>query len=212
MRFDGQADARPLADSCAFCAHDALEVVLAETEHFLVLADNAPLVEGHLLLVPRRHYACFGALPADLDAEVSHLKRVVASFCAEVYRPPIFFEHGVFGQSVFHAHLHAVPLGPSGLHVHALAEPDGASAYSQADVRAWYAARGHYFYLESPITEHSDSEAAIFPPQDGAYRRVLAMLRERSNAYNPWLPQFARRASGAAKMRSLAEKWRAFEA
>jgi diadenosine tetraphosphate (Ap4A) HIT family hydrolase len=216
MRFDGAA-ARAEAGTerggrCAFCDRASLEIILAETERFIVLADNAPLVEGHLLIVPREHYACFGAVPAALDDELLALKAQVARFCAAVYQPASFFEHGVFGQSVAHAHLHAVPLGPSGLRIHELAAPDGRPAAAPADVRAWYEARGRYFYLESPLDPAAPfvTEAAVFPPREGPYVRVLTMLRERSHVYNPWQPQFIRRVEGGPKMRALAEKWRAF--
>jgi diadenosine tetraphosphate (Ap4A) HIT family hydrolase len=226
MRFDG-AVARDDGGRCAFCEHAALDIILTETEHFLVLADNAPLVEGHLLIVPREHFACFGALVAALDDELLALKRRMARFCAVVYRRAIFFEHGVFGQTVAHAHLHAVPIGAWGVPLHTMAtEADGWPVRVQGDVRAWYEANGHYFYVESPVdaadgaaaqagdglTAEYPTEAAIFPPSEGPYIRVLTMLRERSNIYTPWQPQFARRMDGAPKMRALAAKWQAFAA
>jgi diadenosine tetraphosphate (Ap4A) HIT family hydrolase len=214
--FDGATTRAERSGHCIFCRRDSLDIILAETEHFFVLADNAPLVEGHLLIVPREHYACFGAVPAALDEELLVLKTRVARFCATVYRSASFFEHGVFGQSVAHAHLHAVPLGPSGLRIHELAAPDGRPAASPADVRAWYEAHGHYFYLESPpdsldSSDPAATEAAVFPPQQGTYIRVLTMLRERSHIYNPWQPQLIRRMQGQPKMRALAEKWQAFD-
>jgi diadenosine tetraphosphate (Ap4A) HIT family hydrolase len=220
LRFDGlrTSETTSAADAsgatCVFCDRAALEIVLAETEHFFVLADNAPLVEGHMLIVPRQHYACFGAVPSSLDEELLALKALVARFCAETYRPASFFEHGVFGQSVPHAHLHAVPLGPSGLRIYELATPAGLPAASPTDVRAWYDAHGHYFYLESPPDPPDPAApfatiAAVFPPHEGPYGRVLAMLRERSHVYNPWQPQFMRRLHGGPKMRALAEKWHA---
>jgi diadenosine tetraphosphate (Ap4A) HIT family hydrolase len=106
------AHATPTPDHrCVFCAHDALDVVLEETDHFLVIADHAPLAEGHLLIVPRDHYACYGALPAEFDEEALELRQRVTDFLTATYRAPVFFEHGVFRQTVFHAHLHALPLG-----------------------------------------------------------------------------------------------------
>jgi diadenosine tetraphosphate (Ap4A) HIT family hydrolase len=212
MRFDGATARAERAGECVFCEREALDIILAETEHFFLLADNAPLVEGHLLIVPREHYACFGAVPEALDDELLALKAGVARFCAEVYQPASFFEHGVFGQSVSHAHLHAVPLGPSGLRIHELATPDGRAVSSPADVRAWYEAHGHYFYLESPPDSADPfvTEAAVFAPQERPYVRVLTMLRERSHAYNPWQPQFVRRMQGGPKMQALAQKWQTF--
>src|SRR5262249_32938266 len=96
-----EADGRSGVLGCAFCQRDTLTGVLAETEHFFLLADHAPLVEGHLLLVPREHYACYGALPTQLEAEFLALKGRVATFLGNVYRVPVFFEHGVFRQTVY---------------------------------------------------------------------------------------------------------------
>jgi diadenosine tetraphosphate (Ap4A) HIT family hydrolase len=211
MRFDGAVARDERATTCVFCDREALAIVLAETDHYIVLADNAPLVEGHLLIVPREHYDCFGAVPAELDDELLALKDRVARFCVGVYRAASFFEHGVFGQSVPHAHMHAVPLGQSGLRVGEMAQVDGRLVTTPADVRAWYEELGHYFYLESPPdpAEPFITEAGVFPPREGSYRRVLTMLRERSHVYNPWEPQFMRRMHGEPKMQALAAKWRA---
>ncbi len=183
------------------------------SEHFSLLADNAPLVEGHALIIPRDHYACSGALPAAWDDELLALKGRVARFERQRYRPAIFFEHGVFGQSVYHAHLHAVPLGPSGLDMPTLAAAaEGRMVTGLADVRDWWETRGQYFYLESPLDHTERTEAAIFPPREGPYVRVLTMLRERSHIYNPWQPQFVRRMNGDDKVRALAAQWAEFTA
>jgi diadenosine tetraphosphate (Ap4A) HIT family hydrolase len=210
MRFDGPAGPPPTDGSCPFCDPATQVSALATTEHFYLLADNAPLVEGHALIIPRDHYACFGALPISWDDELLALKGHVERFEIERYRPAIFFEHGVFGQSVYHAHLHAVPLGPSGLDVHALAAPDGRPVEGLADVRDWWETQGQYFYLESPLDDTERTEAAIFPPREGPYVRVLTMLRQRSHIYNPWQPQFVRRMNGDDKVRALAAQWSDF--
>lgn len=211
MRFDGPAGPPPTDGSCPFCDPATVATALATSEHFYLLADNAPLVEGHALIIPRDHYACFGALPAAWDDELLMLKGRVARFERQRYRPAIFFEHGVFGQSVYHAHLHAVPLGPSGLDMPALAAAaEGRMVTGLADVRDWWETRGQYFYLESPIDDSERTEAAIFPPREGPYVRVLTMLRERSHIYNPWQPQFVRRMNGDDKVRALAAQWAEF--
>ncbi len=212
MRFDGPAGPPPADGSCPFCDPATVASALTTTEHFYLLADNAPLVEGHALIIPRDHYACYGALPAAWDDELLALKGRVERFEIERYRPAIFFEHGVFGQTVYHAHLHAVPLGPSGLDVHALAAPDGRPVERLADVRDWWETQGQYFYLESPLDHSETTEAAIFPPREGPYVRVLTMLRQRSHIYNPWQPQFVRRMTGSDKVRALAAQWASFAA
>jgi diadenosine tetraphosphate (Ap4A) HIT family hydrolase len=213
MRFDGPAGPPPIDGSCPFCDPATVATALTTTEHFYLLADNAPLVEGHALLIPRDHYACYGALPAAWDDELLTLKGRVERFEIERYRPATLFEHGVFGQSVYHAHLHAVPLGPSGLDMPALAaSAEGRMVTELADVRDWWETRGQYFYLESPLDHSETTEAAIFPPREGPYVRVLTMLRERSHIYNPWQPQFVRRMNGDDKVRALAAQWASFAA
>src|SRR5436305_6324118 len=143
---------------CAFCQRsDIAANILKETPTFLVVADHAPLVEGHILIIPKHHYTCYGAMPAELDAELSALKQEVQQFFAQFYAPIVFWEHGVFRQTVFHAHLHCFPFGETeynpqeGLH-HLV-------VHSQDEVRKWYATRGHYFYMAD------EASAFLFAPE-----------------------------------------------
>jgi diadenosine tetraphosphate (Ap4A) HIT family hydrolase len=185
---------------------------LAETEHFRVVADWAPLVAGHTLIMPRGHYACYGVVPPALEPELVALKRRVARFFRARYRPAVFFEHGVFRQTVFHAHLHAFPFGPVNLELVELARPDGRPVRGLADVRAWYAERGHYFYLEQPRAAGGPLEAAIFPPEEERYFRVLGTLRAQSEVNGGWALPPLRRMTGGPRIAALEEAWRAFEA
>ncbi len=196
------------AAACVFCARSALDAVLLETEHFFLLADHAPLIEGHLLIVPRGHYACYGAVPEALEHEFLHLKGQVAEFFQATYRAPVFFEHGIFHQTVFHAHLHAFPFGPVDIGVHALARPAGQTVRSLADVRSWFGERGHYFYIEQPPASERPAQAAIFPPDESIYFRVLGALRTQAGGVNGWQPQQLRRLSGDKKVQALVEAWR----
>ncbi len=202
--------APPPDPACPFCRRDALDGLLAETEHFFVLADHAPLVAGHLLLVPRAHYACYGALPAALEAELLALKRRAADFLIASYRAPLFFEHGVFRQTVYHAHLHAIPFGPVDFGVAALSGDHGRPVRSLADVRGWYTERGQYFYVEQPPQEDAPAEAAVFPPEMPTYFRVLGMLRDSAGRLEGWQPAPERLANGRTKVASLVARWRRF--
>jgi hypothetical protein len=48
--------------NCAFCQRSNFAAnILKETDTFFIIADHAPLVEGHILIMPRRHFACYGA-------------------------------------------------------------------------------------------------------------------------------------------------------
>jgi len=215
----------PHALGCPFCERRDLELTLAETEHFYLLADNAPLIEGHLLLVPHGHYACYGAVPAAYEAEFAALKWRAARFLATAYRAPTFFEHGVFRQTVFHAHLHALPFGVTPLDLFGRASAAGGRpARSLADVRAWYAERGHYFYLEEataaeaatfPGAQDAPSivgEAAFFPPDANAYEQALAPLWRSGGLLGAWRMRHERLEQRGPMLRRLDEAWRAFVA
>jgi diadenosine tetraphosphate (Ap4A) HIT family hydrolase len=196
---------------CPFCSPARLDTILAETEHFRVVADFAPLVEGHTLIMPREHFACYGAVPLAYEAELVALKRRVARFFRTYYRPAVFFEHGVFRQTVFHAHLHAFPFGPINLRLFELAHPDGRPVAGLADLHAWYEDRGHYFYLEQPRVARAPLEAAIFPPEEERYFHVLHTIREHSAASGGWRPAALRRMQATPQIAALETAWRAYE-
>lgn len=96
---------------CPFCDPKAISHAIFENDDFLVFPTKGQIVEGYVLLVPKRHASCLGELA---DAEVEkfvRLKNRIADAMAVVYgQQPIFFEHGVVGQTVHHAHLHAAPV------------------------------------------------------------------------------------------------------
>ena len=198
--------------NCAFCDHNSLRGILHESEHFVLLADHAPLVEGHILIIPREHFACYGAVPAALEPEWLALKRTVAAFLSACYRTPLFFEHGVFRQTVYHAHLHAIPLGAEGFRVDELLSHGGRRVAAPEDVRAWYAERGHYYYVEQPGPE-SDGQpasAAVFPPELDRYFKALTMLRNAAGRVESWAPQPLRRLAGGSKVASLTAAWQEY--
>jgi diadenosine tetraphosphate (Ap4A) HIT family hydrolase len=210
MQFGSSAslDVAAVRSDCAFCNHDGIaRYILKETPAFRILADHAPLVEGHLLIVPRNHYSCYGDVPAALDEELFALKREVKRFFARFYAPAIFWEHGVFRQTVFHAHLHCFPFGAT--------EYNAADAIhrlvvrSQDDIRAWYASQGHYFYLE-------DAHGAfLFAPGMDHYLHVIQKaLRPGAtahSAYKGWRTPQQRQEEGRPLIESVAARWRIFQ-
>lgn len=193
--------------NCTFCRRNDIAYVLKETSNFLVAADHAPLVEGHLLIIPKQHYACYGTVPPELDAELFALKREVQQFLDRFYAPIVFWEHGIFRQTVFHAHLHCFPFGEAqydsveGLH--------SAVVRSQDDIRAWYAAQGHYFYME-------DAHAALlFIPEVERYLYVIKNVFQHGirsrGGHGGWRPPQQRYEEGAPLIKAMVEKWRTFQ-
>lgn len=133
---------------CPFCSASALAgQLIATIERFMIVADLHPLVEGHLLLIPSEHLACYGELSEERWEELDQAKRAVLDFLTSAYAAPTFFEHGVAGQTVPHAHLHAVPGLPTLLPVIGPGR-ESLRVSSQGAIRAWFRERGPYLYYE----------------------------------------------------------------
>lgn len=192
---------------CAFCRRDTIINVLKETSSFLIAADHAPLLEGHLLVIPKQHYSCYGAVPAELDGELAGVKREMEQFFARYYAPVVFWEHGVFRQTVFHAHLHCFPFGE--IEYGPAENLHSRSVQSQDDVRAWFATRGHYFYLE-----HAQF-AALFEPDMQRYLQIIQGVLWRGVATRTqqkvWRSPQQRYEEGVLLIEATKAKWHTFQ-
>jgi diadenosine tetraphosphate (Ap4A) HIT family hydrolase len=197
-------DAEANDTDCAFCQlSDFAANILKETDRFFIIADHAPLVEGHILIMPRRHFACYGAVPAEMDDELFALKREVQDFFARYYAPVIFWEHGIFRQTVFHAHLHCFPFGA--IEYDATKTLHALVVQSQDDIRSWYAARGHYFYLED------NSHSFLFEPEIDDYLQVIKDVLWRGvsshSQQSGWRSQQQRYVEGAPLIKATVDRW-----
>jgi diadenosine tetraphosphate (Ap4A) HIT family hydrolase len=201
-------DAEISRADCAFCQRsDIAANVLKETSTFLVVADHAPLVEGHILIIPKQHYACYGAVPAELDTELATLKQEVEQFFVRFYAPIVFWEHGVFRQTVFHAHLHCFPFG--GTEYDPTESLHSLEVHAQDDIRKWYATHSHYFYMADA------NSAFLFAPQMDRYlhiiRDVLWYGVTTRTAQTAWRSQQQRYAEGTPLIQATKEKWQQFQ-
>jgi diadenosine tetraphosphate (Ap4A) HIT family hydrolase len=87
---------------------------LLETDNFVVVADVAPVVEGHCLVVSRRHCGSMARMGAAGLAELVQLVDVVEGVLGEPYGPCCAFEHGSgdrrdTASCIEHAHMHIAP-------------------------------------------------------------------------------------------------------
>ncbi|MBN1489709.1 MAG: HIT family protein [Phycisphaerae bacterium] len=101
---------------CIFCKIVAGEIPclkVFEDDAVLAFLDIGPLADGHVLLIPKRHYERLDAMPADAASELmQHLPRlaaaVLAATGADAYN--ILVNIGpVAGQLVMHVHVHIIP-------------------------------------------------------------------------------------------------------
>ena len=192
---------------CVFCQRTEISYILKETPNFLLAADHAPLVEGHILIIPKQHYACYGDVPVGLDAELCALKREVQQFFTYSYAPVVFWEHGIFKQTVFHAHLHCFPWGASGYDLDE--ELHNIIVSSQEDIRQWYITHGHYFYMEDT------NIALLFAPEMDRYLGIIKNVFLRGIVSRggkvEWRSPQQRYVEGATLIKAMIDKWRSFQ-
>ena len=97
--------------NCPHCAigSQAYSFILEETDNFYIVCDANPIVEGHILVIPKKHISCVGAYSEELFKEFLKLNGKVSQFLIREYGSVSSFEHGIFGQTVFHSHTHYLP-------------------------------------------------------------------------------------------------------
>ena len=202
-------DAGTIDPDCTFCHINAITpYVLKESTHYRLVSDHAPLIEGHILIIPKQHYACYGAVPAELDRELFSLKQEVNHFFSSCYEQAVYWEHGVFHQTVFHAHLHCFPFGPVKYHLEEQFHHQ--RIHTQDDIRHWYQNNGHYFYLED-----THQRGYLFPPQTDDYTYVIKNVLHPgvvAHSHHPgFRPPQQRYSEGKPLISSLIAKWQTFQ-
>jgi diadenosine tetraphosphate (Ap4A) HIT family hydrolase len=102
---------------CLFC--ERREWVLWRGESSFVQLDDAPLLEGHLLVCPEQHCESMGDVSAEALPEFATVFERVRELYLELYGAFTLFEHGRTGHCVIrtaadrichHAHVHILPL------------------------------------------------------------------------------------------------------
>jgi diadenosine tetraphosphate (Ap4A) HIT family hydrolase len=93
----------------------AFDYLLQETSYFYVVCDANPLIEGHLLIIPKRHVSCLGEYTPEELSEFKDVYHQMCSWLKKEYGPMATFEHGKIGQTVFHSHIHLLPFN-GGIH------------------------------------------------------------------------------------------------
>lgn len=101
---------------CVFCKIESVEIpasVVYEDDATLAFLDTGPLAEGHLLVIPRTHYARFIDMPSELCSKVVSVlptlgRALIEVTGAEGYNV-LLNDGSVAGQVVLHAHFHLIP-------------------------------------------------------------------------------------------------------
>jgi diadenosine tetraphosphate (Ap4A) HIT family hydrolase len=193
-------DESPLeTGDCAFCDRQVTrDYVLHEGRDFYVIADYAPVADAHLLLIPRGHYPHLAAVPQALEDEFHTLKTLIGDFVRAQYGHITYWENGVFGQSVPHAHLHSLSVEMDT----DLISRHGAPFGSLSDLRAHHATNpSHYF-----LVEH-EGVGRVMPPDPELYWSIISDAKLRNGG--TWRFNAAeRRVHGRAQVEALMQRWR----
>jgi histidine triad (HIT) family protein len=185
--------------ACPFCNRDQTrEFLLHEGDDFYVVADFAPVAEAHILLIPRNHYPHLAALPASLEAEFHELKTHIGDFVREQYGKLTFWENGVFGQSVPHAHLHTLSVDMDA----SLIAKHGTPVHALSDLRNHHAGHDSQYFL----VEHA-GVGRVMPPDPQIYWSIISDAKARNGG--TWQYTAAeRRIYGRAQVEALIKRWR----
>jgi diadenosine tetraphosphate (Ap4A) HIT family hydrolase len=135
-----------------FCDVDIGSRILHETNRFVVLPDISPLVPGHVMIVPKAHILCYGAVEDSAWDEFLGIVKVTRAIIKEHYGPSVILEHGTssledVADHVSHAHLHIVP---AAIDIRdSLAQFNTRTIASLSDLADWAARDEAYIYFES---------------------------------------------------------------
>ncbi|MFD3594299.1 HIT family protein [Nocardia sp. NPDC058640] len=99
-----------MPDNCVFCriaAGTAPATIVREWEDAIVIVPLGPVVDGHVLVIPRRHVPDFTSSPTVTATVMGR----AAEYAEHLARPAnlITSKGREATQSVFHLHVHVVP-------------------------------------------------------------------------------------------------------
>lgn len=135
--------------NCPHCDENsqAFKYPLFETKDFRVICDGHPLIEGHILIIPKQHLSCIGEYPAELLEKFIKLDELVSDFVKKTYGSVSSFEHGKFGQTVFHSHVHYMPYKGNALDIVPEGKHKITKINSIRDLKKYYEKDGGYLYF-----------------------------------------------------------------
>ena len=99
---------------CLFCKiieGDVPSYKLYEDDEVIVILDAYPNVDGHTLIIPKKHYDTFKDIPADLLTHINEISKKYTDILMEKLNAKeltIFVNYGT-AQKIKHYHMHLVP-------------------------------------------------------------------------------------------------------
>ena len=137
--------------NCPHCDRTSptFDYFLEETGAFWVTCDPNPIVEGHILVIPKKHLSCVGEYSEAVFQEFSGIDGKISGFLRKTYGVCSSFEHGKLGQTVFHSHVHYLPFQGNALDI----VPEGNDRLTQlkslSNPKSLYEKSGGYLYFST---------------------------------------------------------------
>ena len=103
-------------ENCIFCTRAIVEKSFYSTADFSALYNIAPILPGHTLIIPNRHYQSLTELPETELGNMMIFARKITAVLKAVYTCDGFdwtIQDGISaGQTIPHLHLHIIPRKP----------------------------------------------------------------------------------------------------
>jgi diadenosine tetraphosphate (Ap4A) HIT family hydrolase len=197
---------KAIRDHCPHCdlTSHTYEYLLERSDNFSIVCDANPLTEGHILIIPKAHISCVGAYPENLYQEFLKLNEKVLQFIKKEYGAVSSFEHGIFGQTVFHSHIHYLPF--SGKAIDIVPEDKFSLITNLSELKILLAKDGGYLFfsiadqlmsvdvdIAAPRFFRDRYAKALGRPERGNWKEmqvnpemVKLVKKENLNAQNKW--------------------------
>lgn len=99
--------------SCIFCDYLSKKEFIVENELAFAIYDNFPVNKGHVLIMPKRHFAGYFEATQDeilafYDLTKKIKKLLDSEFKPDGYNIGINIDEAA-GQTIFHLHIHVIP-------------------------------------------------------------------------------------------------------
>lgn len=97
---------------CIFCDKEKLEpIVVYEDDVVMAFMDIDPINEGHVLLIPKKHYLDVDEMPDEILTHLIIISKKIVAALKEIYLPDGYsiLQNGGIFNDVGHYHLHIFP-------------------------------------------------------------------------------------------------------
>lgn len=100
--------------NCIFCKITNKEIesnIVYENNNIIAFLDADPINEGHILIVPKKHYLDIEELPAEILNEIMELSQRIVKVLKMIYNPNGYsiMQNGGEFNDIGHFHLHIFP-------------------------------------------------------------------------------------------------------